>query len=523
MALRFATTLRLVLLGLLLLPVSVAFGQDVTYRAYGATRTVSGSLHTLEVDGEIYVIDVGSYMGGDGINHPWPEDLPADKIKAVFVTHAHADHVGRIPLLLRLGYDGPIYMNEVTRDLTVMSVGQNIGLTDFGVETFYYSRNNTSDRKPVYLEGYDFGQYTVRQNNRVFINARRADLNDLGYYLHTNQVQQLRAEITAELNERIVLLPPNTPTRVGPFTVESFLTSHMPGASMFLFALDDYRILFSGDVGSDSTPLLPPTQALDVPVDVLVVEGTYAEDRAFDYREARDDFRAEVGEFIRQGYRVIIPAFVLDRTQQVLYELEQGMNEGVIPYAEVYTCSNSANEITFQYFDYAEALDTYARYFTEAMRGAPFAFGRTNCIDDDRRLTIPRGAIGVLSSGMAEYAFAYQALLQWVREPKTVFYFVGYQGPGTPGHDLTVRRVPTIQLGDKSYKVNAQVRRTSGFSGHATPNDIERIFGGTQPSLVLLVHHEEANGPMLVERYTQSLAPVVLRPEYGQPILLPRD
>lgn len=516
---RFATILRLGVIGLLLLLASIAFSQDITYRAYGAARTVSGSLHTLEIDGDIYVIDVGSYMGGDGRNFPWPAELPIDKIKAVFVTHAHADHIGRIPLLLRLGYEGPFYMNEVTRDLTVMSVGQNIGLADFGVETFYYSKNNTSERKPVYLEGYHFGQYTVQPRNRVFINARRAELNDLGYYLHSNQVQQLRAEITAELNERIVLLPPHTLTRVGPFAVESFLTSHMPGASMFQFTLGDYRILFSGDVGSDSTPLLPPTEALDLPVDVLVVEGTYAEDRDFDYRQARDAFRAEVGEFIRQGYRVIIPAFVLDRTQQVLYELEQGMNEGVIPHADVYTCSRSANEITDQYQAYVQALDRYSLYFTAAMQDASFTLAKTDCTD----LPIRHGAIGVLSSGMGEYAYSFQALQEWVSDPRTLFYFVGYQGPGTPGHDLTVRQVPTIQLGDEAYQVNAEVRRTSGFSGHATPRDIERLFGATQPSLVLLVHHEDTNGPMLVERYTQSLGPIVLRPEYGQPITLFRD
>lgn len=316
-----------------------------------------------------------------------------------------------------------------------------------------------------------------------------------------------------------MLLPPNTPTRVGPFAVESFLTSHMPGASMVLLTLDDYRILFSGDVGSDSTPLLPPTEALDMPVDVLVVEGTYAEDRDFDYRQARDAFRAEVGEFIRQGYRVIIPAFVLDRTQQVLYELERGMNEGVIPDADVYTCSRSANEITDQYQAFVRAVDKYPLYFTEAMQEANFALAMTDCAD----FSIPPGAIGVLSSGMGEYAYSFRALQQWVSDPHTLFYFVGYQGPGTPGHDLTVRQVSTIQLGDKAYKVNAEVRRTSGFSGHATPRDIERLFGATQPSLVLLVHHEDTNGPMLVERYTQSLSTRVLRPEYGQPITLFRD
>lgn len=511
--------LRPVVVGLLLLIPSFAFGQEIVYRAFGATRTVSGSLHTLEIDGDIYVVDVGSYMGGDGRNFPWPAELPVDKIKAVFVTHAHADHVGRIPLLLRLGYDGPIYMNEVTRDLTILSVGQNIGLADFGTETFYYSRNNTSARKPVYLEGYDFDRFTVQERNRVFIESRRAELNNLGFYLHTNQVQQLRAEITAELENRILLLPPNTPTQVGPLTVESHLTSHMPGASMFLFTIGDYRVLFTGDVGSDSSPLLPPTQTLDTPVDVLVVEGTYADDRDFDYSEARQAFRTEVGEFIKMGYRVIIPAFVLDRTQQVLFELEQGMSDGSIPRTTVHTCSRSANEISEQYQAYAAALNAYSQYFTPVMGAAHFGAARTDCQD----FYIPSGEIGVLSSGMAEFAFAFQALKNWVSDPKTIFYFVGYQGPGTPGHDLTVRQVQTIHLGDEVHHVNAQVRRTSGFSGHATPRDIERLFGTTQPSLVLLVHHEDANGPRLVERYTQSLGPVVLRPEYGQAIPLPRD
>lgn len=501
---------------------ATATSDSLTFRSYGAARTVSGSLHVLDFGGDLYVIDAGAFMGGDGENHPWPADLPVEDIRAVFITHAHSDHIGRIPLLLQQGYTGPIYMNEVTRDLSVLALVQNIGLSDFGMERFYYSRNNENERKPVYLEGYDFGQYTVRDYNRVYFEARRAELYDLGYYLAWNQAEQLRAELRAQLDRQTVLLEPGSKSSVGPFEVELQLTSHMPGASMLRLSIGGFSIIFSGDVGSDGSPFLPATVPWSESAQVLVLEGTYAEDRALDYAEERLRFQRRVGGLLQNGSRVIIPAFVLDRTQQVLFELQSGMAQGIIPRTDVFVCSSSAADFTDQYLHYAAHITEYGAYFTEAMQGAGFGSPRTgNCTDSNGDLKIGHGQIAILSSGMAEYAFARQALIQWVDDPETAFYFVGYQGPGTPGHDLTVRAVTELELDGERLPVRATILRTSGFSGHGTPSDMERIFANVNPELLLLVHHEEEVGERLAERYTRSLDTTVLRPELGLAITLP--
>lgn len=113
---------------------------------FGAQRTVSRSLHVLEAAGSRYLIDVGVFMGEEGANAPWPSDVPPRSIEGVVITHAHADHLGRLPLLLKKGYDDPVFMTGPTYDLARIALAQNVALTNMGEERFYYSRHNEGER-----------------------------------------------------------------------------------------------------------------------------------------------------------------------------------------------------------------------------------------------------------------------------------------------------------------------------------------------------------------------------------------
>ena len=176
----------------------------VSYMGFGALETVSGSLHNLSIGSNNYIIDVGSFYGDEGSNYPLPSSLYAKNIDAIFITHAHADHIGRLPLLLEMGYEGPIYMTSVSKDITVVSTLSNLKYIDLGTEEFYYSRNNNKDTKPVYLDRFNYGQYEVKDKNRVYIKSKRNELNQKGFYLHNSTVDNLEMEMLDRLENQII-------------------------------------------------------------------------------------------------------------------------------------------------------------------------------------------------------------------------------------------------------------------------------------------------------------------------------
>lgn len=523
--------IRLIFLVVLLCPCApIAIGassgdETVTYIGFGAQQTVSGSLHALDVDGQIYVVDVGAFMGREGPNYPWPEALDPSTIAAVFITHAHADHIGRLPLLLHKGYSGPIFMTQPTYDIARISLPAGITLTDFGAERFYYSRNNRNrERIPVYLEGYHFGPCTVAPSNRVFFHSKRSKLNDRGFYLARAQRQQLEDEILGRLEEQTHVLHPNKPVRVGPLTLEFIHTSHMPGSVMVAIQVAEMQLLFSGDLGSDSSPILAPNQRLTGAIDHLWVEGTYAQPRNVNYDEQRREFRYALGQLVADGYRIVVPAFVVDRTQQVLSEIALGIEEGVIPArTSVRVYSGTANRLTRLYQSWQRDSETRSRYFSDDFHGAAFTVPHYFEPDIDWGSTDPlglsHGEIGIMSSGMIEHAFSRQALMDYGGDPKTAFYLVGYQAPDTPGGQLRSGR-RDISLGEDTLTVQAKVRVTSGFSGHAAPNQIAEMFHDLDIANLYLVHLDRRNIESLTEFYRETLGVTPIAPKSGERISL---
>ena len=221
------------LLATLLFSALPGFAADGTlfYFGRGGQQTVSGTLHALETPAGIYLIDAGAFVGADGDNYPWPEELPVERIRALFITHVHADHIGRLPLLLHLGYRGPIYLSRISYEIARLSLAADLHLADLGPERFYYSRRNQGrERIPVYLESYD-GPRPVRPENRLFFESSRPGLAARGYYLAAPQQQQLAADLHRRLAEQAVIVDPGQSVTVDDFTVRFLLTPHMPGSA----------------------------------------------------------------------------------------------------------------------------------------------------------------------------------------------------------------------------------------------------------------------------------------------------
>ena len=502
-------------------------GRDhLVYFGLGAQRTVSGSLHILETGDGLYLLDVGSFFGGDGDNYPWPPELPVAAIRAVFISHAHADHVGRLPLLLHEGYRGPIYLSRASYEIIRRNLAANLHLADLGPEFFYYSRHNQGrERIPVYLES-SAGPRPVRPENRIFFTASRPQLNDLGYYLAAPQQEQLAAELQRRLAEQAVLLDPGQAVPVDDFTVKIFTTPHILGSVMIkLIYRDDFTVLFSGDVGADGSELLSANPRQQRPLNLLLVEGANPAATQLDPAGERREFRRRLAGWLAEGKRVVIPAFALDRSQQVIFEIGRAVAEGLLPADQVVrVCGPAANEMLALYADLAVRRQEFAAYFQPEVRERDFLPPgySAECQSDDpaNPLGLHHGEIGVMPSGTGEYAAARQALAAYLEDPQTVFHFVSHQPPASPGGRLTAgaRR---LQLDGRRHQVRAKISRTHAFSGHAAVTELQKIFAPGNPEQILLVHLPAHQADNLVQRWQQAFPQAqVLAPAIGERFML---
>ncbi|MFH7319513.1 MBL fold metallo-hydrolase [Desulfurivibrio sp. D14AmB] len=511
--------LLIILWSALFAPGGEAAAKTLSYFGQGGQQTVGGSLHVLENSSGLYLIDVGSFVGGDGPNYPWPAEIPVARIRALFITHIHADHIGRLPLLLHQGYRGPIHLSRVSYELARVTLPANLHLIDLGPERFYYSRNNAGRKRiPVYLEGYDFGERAVKPQNRIYFTSHRHRLATQGYHLARPQRQKLEAELLARLDEQAIINDPDQPFTVDEFKARFLTTPHMAGSVMVELEYRGLRILFAGDTGANGSPLLPDNPGFSQPIDLLFLEGTYGRDRELAPAAARADFRRELAARLAEGYRVVIPAFALDRSQQIVQEIGRAAANGQLPPDQVVrVCSSTARALLNRYADFV-GRDEFAPYFRPEVDESHFLPPgyRPDCSSDDpdNPLGLQHGEIGVMTSGMADYASARQALLDYLEDPKTLFYFTSYQAPASLGGRLTAGSKPPAELRIGAYRrqVKAKILQTSGFSGHSSPREMIEIFTAAQPRRIYLVHLDRRNATTLANRYRQEFQAEIIIP-----------
>jgi metallo-beta-lactamase family protein len=491
------------------------------YVGYGANRCVSGALHVIRAGTDSVIFDVGSFYGNDGDGVPPIPEETVREASAIIISHAHADHIGRLTYLYKIGYRGPIYCTEPTRELMKVMLPMSARFSDMGRETFYYSANSLEKNQKVgkntqvHLYTCEWGSKISPRNMRT-VECARTDLEELGFYLCKDCAQQ---ECDAVMTH-VQTMALGVPFRVsGRLEATFYNTPHLPGSAMvrIVDSRSGKSLLYTGDFGSGLSPYLP-RQSMVPSSNVAIVEATYGAQDLVRSPDERDEFRRFIGDCIRDGKRVIIPAFVLDRTQQVLGEITTGMREGTIPRStKVKVFSPSAlqlNEIYAQEF----TKPRYSEFFTESfMRTGPF---EQIYEAGDGRDVLP-GEIGICSSGTADHAYSKEFVKRWVEDANTVFVFVGYQDPETIGGKLTSfkrrNNEQIIYIDGTEYTVKAQIWQTRCFSGHASYEQILSFLTG-MPDLrtLVLVHLEEACVEQMIEKYTADLSNVeVICPESG--------
>ncbi|WP_406696922.1 MBL fold metallo-hydrolase [Singulisphaera sp. Ch08] len=448
---------------------------------HGAARQVTGTAHLLEIGSHRILLDCGLFDSNridlDSPNRHFSFD-PRD-LDAVIVSHAHNDHIGRLPCLVRAGYHGPIITTPATGDiLSVM----------------------------------------LRDSARI----QREDLRNANLRNpHSEPIEPLFELVDVELVvDRLQRLPYAKPVEILPGIVLTYFDAgHILGSAMIQLDYEEggrkRRFLFTGDLGRRQMGLLPdPTIVKDI--DILVSESTYGNRELESYDKLIKQLHAIVARATRLQSKIVIPAFSLGRTQRMIYCLQELFAIHKVRPIPIYVDSPLAMRLTDIHRDHPEAYTPAAR---QMMDKDPMYFGSKYvefCAtwDDSRRLNyVPGPLVIISSSGMCEAGRIRHHLRHIVDDPDNAIVIVSYQAEGTLGRRLA-EGVERIQIMDQWHELNAAVYVLDGFSGHADRNDLawwyEQTGGGIERGFLV---HGEPEG-------LEALAPV-LQPHLLNPVEIP--
>ncbi|NDJ79125.1 MAG: MBL fold metallo-hydrolase [Chloroflexi bacterium] len=431
---------------------------------HGAARTVTGSQHLIEVNDQRLLLDCGLYHGKRKEAFERNRNLPFDcsTVDALVLSHAHIDHSGNIPNLVKSGFTGDIYCTFATRDLcsTMLLDSGHIQEKDAEYVNKKRARKNEPPVEPL---------YTVEDavNSLDYFNA-------IGYH-----------------RQREIL----------PGIHVTFLDAgHMLGSAITVLDIEDrdagrdVRLVFSGDLGRQHIPIIRDPEMVDH-ADVLIMESTYGDRLHEDYVDSEKELERIVLETHGRGGAIIIPAFAVGRTQQLVYTLAQLMTARDIPEIPVFVDSPLAINATSVFRLHPECYDAEIRAYMLA-EGDPFGFDQvryTRSVEQSKELNFLREPFIVISaSGMAEAGRILHHLKNRIEDPKNTVLIVGWQAPNTLGRRI-VDQVPEVRIFGEEYKLNAQVEVINGFSGHADRDEMLEWAGAIskRPRQTFLVHGEE--------------------------------
>jgi metallo-beta-lactamase family protein len=452
----------------------------------GATRTTTGSLYLLELNGQKLLLECGLFQGRRGESIERNRNFPFDpkQIDAVVLSHAHIDHCGNLPNLCRQGFEGNIYCTFATRDLAsiMLEDSAQIQRDDAAFVSKKRAKHNLPPVEPLYSAG--DAERAVRQF--VSINYDR------------------------------------------PFQVTDGLTvtfrdaGHILGAAQVVLDVREngrkFRYLFSGDIGRGSDDILRDPQPVEN-VDYLQVESTYGAR----IHSAKESANAAVGQIVRETLdrkgKVIIPSFSVGRTQQIVYTLHQLTLAGQLPRVPIFVDSPLSVNATEVYRLHPECFNEDIYKF---LREKENPFGMENLtyireVAHSMKLNDMKEPVIIISaSGMAEAGRIRHHLANHISNPINLILFVGYCAEHTLGAQIMAGQNPVNIFGEP-HEVRARIAALDSFSGHADKNELRRYVEGISGDIkkIAVIHGEEAQSLAFAETLRQ------LKPKAE--VLVPED
>ncbi|MEK7403331.1 MAG: MBL fold metallo-hydrolase [Gemmatimonadota bacterium] len=425
----------------------------------GAAREVTGSCHLLTVGDHTVALDCGLFQGHRAQsrekNARFP--IPPDRLSAIVLSHAHIDHAGRLPYVARLGFKGTVWTTPATRDLCDVMLMDSAFIQEKDAE--FLRRRGAAVIEPLYTT---------------------ADIPPL--------MQQVK---TKPYGESFQVVPGMRATYVD--------AGHILGSASVVLECTEgsrtRRLIFSGDIGRWGQPIIrdpqPPGGG-----DVVIMESTYGDRDHPKLSDMRNRLASIVSETAARGGRVIIPAFAVGRTQELVYDLHALMRDRRIPGVPIYIDSPLASLATAVFASHPEVYDE-----TEHMVGTVkelFQFERlhyTKDVSESKALNTQRGPMVIISpSGMAEVGRIQHHLLNGAGDPRNTILIVGFQAEHTLGRRIVERR-ETLRIFGEEVPLKARVEVLNGYSAHGDRSELGRwldlVRGASpKPPPVWLVHGE---------------------------------
>ncbi len=433
-----------------------------TLSFYGAAGTVTGSSSMVETEGKRLLIDCGMFQGNKTVSalneKPFPYE-PSD-VDCMVLTHAHIDHSGLIPKLVKQGFNGPIYTTEATADLLDFMLMDSAAIQESETE-----RNNRRRK---------------RKGKKEIAPA----------YTKQDAEKALKMLQPREYEERFEILPG--------IQLRLWNAGHMLGSSSVDLRITEageehpLRMLFSGDIGPEEKAFHPEPDAPQG-YDYLICESTYGDrDRAEYTLEARRTaLKKELNDALSRGGNVVIPSFAVERSQELLHDIGVLLANGDIPNTTVFLDSPLASKVTKVFMQHTEDMADIDLPAEELFRHPSFRITQT--VEESKDINkIRGGAIIISASGMCTAGRIKHHLRNNISRKDTTILFVGYQAPGTLG-SIIRSGAEEVRIHGRHVKVRAQIRSLGNYSAHADQAELlEWIFERCPiPGSIFLNHGED--------------------------------
>ncbi|MDO8264864.1 MAG: MBL fold metallo-hydrolase [Candidatus Parcubacteria bacterium] len=433
---------------------------------FGAAENVTGSKHLIQSQGYSLLLDCGLYQGKRKISNELNRNLPfpASQINAVILSHAHLDHCGTLPILVKNGFQGKIYCTDATADIARYILEDSAMLQE--QDAIYFNKHLKKRDNPI------APIYTKKDVEETLSHFQK-----IPYFSFTEQWTQLNENIRFKFYD----------------------AGHVLGSAIILLEIKEggsvKTLVFSGDLGRAYLPILRSPEYIKEDVQSLILECTYGNRLHRPMDNLAGQLKEVINEAIGRKGKILVPAFSLERTQELIYILHNLIDKKIIPSIPIYIDSPLAKNITQVFSQYKEYFDEQFQKDFGSRNESPF-FAKniiyTRSTEESKELNnIPGPFIIIAGSGMVEGGRILHHLKNNISNPDTIVLITGYQAENTLGRRIQEGITP-VKIFGEIYPVRAKIITLDEFSAHADQKDLLSYINHTKGLKNLFLVHTEA-------------------------------